>query len=117
MPIDHFWVDTQDDQFNFDDVDYAEWKTKPLYLNEDYVYMELYLKATSGTVYVKFTVTDSESSTATGATSTAETSWQAKTGSNRIQIDCSSLTAGEATCKCETKGEGSLKDVYGYQSS
>ena len=117
MAIDHFWVDTQDDQFDFNDVDYTEWKTKPLYLNQDNVYMELYLKATSGTVYIRFTVTDSASDTATGTTNTAETTWQAITGSNRIQIDCSSLATGEATCKCETKGDGSLKDVYGYQSS
>lgn len=113
--MDHFHIEVKDDLLEFDDANYTERYTIPFYLFGDNVYIGLYTKAVTGTIYIRFTVTDSVSATATDTQNTALTSWQQWTDSNRFDIDTSSLTEGSATLKMETKGDGQLKDVYYLQ--
>lgn len=112
---DHFHVRTKDDIVEFDNVAYVTELEIPLYLFGDNVYAGLYMKAVSGTVYIKLTITDSASATASDTKNTALTTYQAYTVSNKLDIDCSGLTEGSATLKIEVKGDGAFKDMYVWQ--
>ena len=115
--VDHFLSpELIDDLLQFTETNFATNKEIPFYLSEDTVYVEVNVKAVSGSVYLRFTVTDGDSNTES-VTSDAITSssWQPLTGSSRLTIDCSDLTEGEAIFKVEVKGNGERKTLYGYQ--
>lgn len=116
--IDHFLSpELVGDLLEFNETNYAVNKEIPFYLSEDTVYIEVNLKAVSGSVYLRFTVTDGDSNTGTVTSDeVTSTSWVPLTGSDRLSIDCSSLTEGEAIFKVEVKGDGQRKTLYGYQT-
>lgn len=118
MAIDHFISpELTDDLLEFNENVFAINKEIPFYLSEDTVYIEVNVKAVSGSVYLRFTVTDGDSSTASVTSDeVTSTSWVPLTGSSRLSIDCSSLTEGEAILKVEVKGDGQRKTLYGYQT-
>ena len=116
MSIDHFGIEPVDDIVEFNNADYATEYEAPFYLDGDTVYCGVYIKAISGTVYIRVTVTDSGSNTVSKTSNgITSTSWQKLTGSNRLVIDCSGLTKGAALFKVETKGYGQRKNLYRYQ--
>lgn len=118
MAVDHFLSpELVDDLLEFDTADFETNKEIPFYLSEDTVYIEVNVKAVSGSVYLRFTVTDGDSNTeSVTSDEVTSTSWQTLTGTDRLSIDCSDLTEGEAILKVEVKGDGQRKTLYGYQT-
>lgn len=115
MSIDHFHVQMLGDYLEFNEGSLTTQREKDFELIGSTVYVGLQGKAVSGTIEVKFTVTDSDSGTADDNKTTAETDWQEWINDNIIEIDTSGLTSGAATIKFEANGEGQVKDIYMYQ--
>jgi len=116
MSRDHIHTRPVDDIVEFNSVDYEEELTIPFYLLGDTMYCGLYIKATSGTVYAKYTVIDSGGNTASKESDPiTDTDWVKLTGDDMIQVDCSALTEGEASLLLELKGIGEFKDNHSCQ--
>jgi len=112
MATDHIYCPIVGERMIVNSSGYEEHHSVAFYLQNDDVYVALKAKATTGTLYVKFTVTDSASATANAIADTTSATWEEFSGATRLDIDCSGLTAGEAVLKCESNGQGEFETYY-----
>ena len=109
---DHIFLEPLGDLVEFNESSLTEVWEKKFYIYGDTVYIGMDVKTVSGTIEVKWTVTDSASATATDNNTTTTTSWVGWTDDDQFEVDVSSLTTGDGTIKWEVNGNGQARGKY-----
>lgn len=109
---DHVFTELSADIVEFNESSLTEVWEKDFYVYGTTVYIGMEAKSLSGTIEVKWTVTDSEGTPKTDSNTTALTSWVSWTDDAQFEVDVSSLTTGSGTIKWEVNGNGQARGKY-----